>query len=70
MIDQLIPDLSSSDVDQIIENYWEIKKLYSEVMIDIVVNQDKPEYLTKEEEDEEPETILNKFKRDIKRRKL
>lgn len=64
MIDWMIPDLSPSDLDQIIKTYWEIKKQYAEVMIDLIANPDKPEYQVKED-DQEARTILSIFKERI-----
>lgn len=61
MIDWMIPDLSPSDLDQIIQAYWEIKKQYAEVMIDLIANPDRPEYQVKEN-DQESRTILSIFK--------
>lgn len=60
MADWLIPDLSPSDIGQITQKYWAMKKRYTEILIDLVAHPEKPEYGVKEEDTET--TILNLFK--------
>lgn len=64
MIDWMIPDLSPSDLDQITQTYWEIKRQYAEVMIDLIANPDKPEYQVAEN-GQEARSILSIFKERI-----
>ncbi|HEY9585061.1 MAG TPA: hypothetical protein VJJ02_00505, partial [Candidatus Paceibacterota bacterium] len=43
-LDKLCPTLTPTDIEKIIADYWQIKKLQVEKFIDTVVNPDKPEY--------------------------
>lgn len=41
---KLIPTLKNSDIEKIMENFWRLKREHSEILIDSIVNPDKPEF--------------------------
>ena len=45
LVQKLIEELTPLQVDELADEYWATKKEYTESMIDIFVNPDKPEYL-------------------------
>ncbi len=44
LLQNLLAILSSAEVEKLANTYWEIKKQYTEDMIDVFVHPDKPEY--------------------------
>ncbi|MFH1252800.1 MAG: Fic family protein [Candidatus Uhrbacteria bacterium] len=59
-VQSLITKLSAEQINELAETYWNNKKIYTEEMIDIFVNPDRPEYKIQTEGKEM--TLLEYFK--------
>lgn len=66
-LDLLIPELKAEQISELIEEYWNQKKRHGELLIDSIVNPEKPQY--KITENDESMTLFEKFKRRIEERK-
>ena len=63
IIQHLISRLSKEQIEELVNTYWDMKKKYTEDMIDIFVNPDKPEY--KIEKDGKEVRLIDYFKQRI-----
>lgn len=61
MFDALVADLNANDVKELLKKYFEIKKEKIELLIDCMVNPEKPEYRITTKKGEEM-TLLDKIK--------
>ena len=66
-LDLLIPQLKAEQINELIEGYWHQKKRHGELLIDSIVNPEKPDY--KIVENGESTILLEKFKKKIEERK-
>ncbi|MDO8574458.1 MAG: hypothetical protein Q7R86_02425, partial [bacterium] len=60
LIEKLASDFNKDQMNELMEEYWFIKRRLVEILIDLVVHPEKPEYQTQEEG--KAMTILEKFK--------
>lgn len=67
-LDLLVPKLEEKQINELIEEYWKQKKRRGELLIDCIVNPEKPEYEVVE--NDKSTTLLGKFKRRIEERRL
>lgn len=63
LLQHIISGLSKEKIEELEQTYWEVKKIYTEEMIDIFVNADNPEY--KIEEGGKEMRIIDLFKERI-----
>lgn len=64
LIDRLAFELTGTEIQEFIQEYWRIKRRKAEILIDLIVNPDKSEYAM--EEDGKRMNILEYFKLRIK----
>jgi hypothetical protein len=66
-LDLLVPQLKAEQISELIGEYWQQKKRHGALLIDCVVNPEKPEYRVVE--NDESMTFLEKFKMRIEERR-
>ncbi len=66
-LDLLVPQLEAEQISELIEEYWNQKKRHGELLVDSIVNPEKPEY--KIAKDGESMTLLEKFKKRIEEKR-
>ena len=65
MLEQLIPDLNTQEIEKIFDMYWKIKQDRVRLFIDCIVEPDKPEYQLQTEGNREHISFLNELKTEI-----
>lgn len=66
LINEVVPDLQTADLQRLMDNYWQSKKRYAELLIDCITNPEKPEFQFSK--DGETSSCLEIFKAGIKER--